>query len=105
MLALAAPKVRIDKAARIGPCAASRAFIGTARELRQVAKGADKITAFMAVLLQKKTGASARRVKKLLRGPMRWWTAEQALADGFVDEIVDFASTVDKMRSLPVAIA
>ena len=104
IVALSAPHVRIDKAARIGTHAASCTCIGTAQELRQAAALAQEITSFMAVMIKRKTAAPERTVKNWLRGPMKWWSAEQALEAGLVDEIVDLSGAAQKMANLPAAV-
>jgi ClpP class serine protease len=70
--------------------------LAAAQAKRQAAKQNDEIDLFNAVLLHARTKAPVGVVESWIQKDFKTWNAEQALADGLVDEIIDFGSTAEK---------
>jgi ATP-dependent Clp protease protease subunit len=60
--------------------------IGNADDMRKMAEDMDKIDESIVAAYEQKTGKDAKKIKKMMEKET-WMTAEDALADGFADEI------------------
>lgn len=84
----ASKRVRMQREASIMIHAPSDAVFGDAAFLAQRARGLEKLTGKIADIICKRTGQPAEIVACWL-GKDTWFTPEQALAAGLVDEIIE----------------
>ncbi len=88
-LALAAPRIRMERRGTILIHSPKLFAHGTPAELRQSAKRLEKICERWHRLLVERTGQPDAVVSEWLGGKDFWFTADEALAAGLVDEIYD----------------
>jgi ATP-dependent protease ClpP protease subunit len=63
------------------------AALGSSTRLRQEADALDALNSKCVALLSKRTGQPLKVCDGWLSGPDRWFTAQEAVANGLVDEI------------------
>lgn len=88
ILALTAERIKIFQTARVLVHGPSLAVLGCAADLRQSASFLDTIRGQWLDVFSKRTKADATTVRSWLSGPDVWFSPDEALAAGLVDEII-----------------
>ncbi|MDS4025709.1 MAG: Clp protease ClpP [Candidatus Contendobacter sp.] len=73
---------------------------GNATDLRDSAEGLDAMAAGMAAAYRAKTGRPAAEIDRLLDGRDHWFTADEALRFGLIDEITPARRVAAKLGNL-----
>lgn len=111
VVAMAGDTIRMSENALLMIHNPGTVIFGTADEFRKQADTLDKMMARMLAIYAKRTGLPDRRISAIMDAET-WLDAEEALAHGFIDEIIDPASAtaftslnLEKLEHVPAAFA